>query len=165
MLRAPPDMCAIAKLSSIRTESTHIYIEMDVCHVNDVCVCVWMKSILHMLIGPDGHITFTHDDNDMDALTTRTTVPSFRILRKNKMNFSFSIFCREKDTRGDSSYSHCKMYSNINWTSIQSKDYHLPNATANNQHPSTIGKYFMQTENPLYHSTPISTIPVLLARK
>lgn len=41
MLRAPPDMCAIAKLSSIRTESTHIYIGMDVCHVNGVCVCGW----------------------------------------------------------------------------------------------------------------------------
>lgn len=107
---------------------------MDFCHMN----AVRMISVSHMLIGSVGRITYIHGCRQRHRRTDDPNNGSQ--IRKNKMNFSFPIFRREKDTRGDSSYSKCKMYSNINWTSIQSRDYHLPNATAN-QHPSIIGKY------------------------
>lgn len=94
-----------------------------------------------------GHQYFCCIKNDQNANMDPLTVMWWPCKRfrhfvsdwKLKLPF-FSQCCREIDIRGDSSYSKCKMYSNINWTSIQSKDYRSPNVTAN-QHPNTIGKY------------------------
>lgn len=82
-----------------------------------------------------GHGTISDD--------TKPPWPTFSVLKLLKFhpNSPFSARYRETDTMGVSSYSKCRMYSNINWTSVHpSKDYHPPNSTANQQ-SSIIGKY------------------------
>lgn len=82
-----------------------------------------------------GHGTISDD--------TKPPWPTFSVLKLLKFhpNSPFYARYRETDTMGVSSYSKCRMYSNINWTSVHpSKDYHPPNSTANQQ-SSIIGKY------------------------